>query len=408
MNKKHKAYLKLNIMSLFFVVVSFISITLAWFAYSGFANVETEVDVKAWYIDFKQDDESVSNDIVISLSEIYPGMETISEKINIQNLGDSDAEIKYEIKSARIFNEEIDISALEEGLIEDKLSQQYPFHINIGLSDYHVAAQTGASEFEVSVSWPLEADNDELDSVWGNAAYEFQKSEEAKKLADPNYDIRTALKIVISVTAEQYLENNESPDPKYELGETVLYDVVNNKPCNQLSSTCLTTYVIDTNNKLGDVNVTLLPSLYRTYEAGTYNDYDNILNNITADWAVSTRPLVVQDLLNIISNDVIDSKLIRNNLSDVVIGNLNYQNRMDTMIDNAINYNGYFSFNNQRFSDLSSTRCYWIDSQYGTDKAFALEKVNDTTSRIYGNDINNSCSIIPVIIVSKSNLNMGN
>lgn len=408
MNKKHKAYLKLNIMSLFFVVVSFISITLAWFAYSGFANVETEVDVKAWYIDFKQDDESVSNDIVISLSEIYPGMETISEKINIQNLGDSDAEIKYEIKSARIFNEEIDISALEEGLIEDKLSQQYPFHINIGLSDYHVVAQTGASEFEVSVSWPLEADNDELDSVWGNAAYEFQKSEEAKKLADPNYDIRTALKIVISVTAEQYLENNESPDPKYELGETVLYDVVNNKPCNQLSSTCLTTYVIDTNNKLGDVNVTLLPSLYRTYEAGTYNDYDNILNNITADWAVSTRPLVVQDLLNIISNDVIDSKLIRNNLSDVVIGNLNYQNRMTTMIDNAINYNGYFSFNNQRFSDLSSTRCYWIDSQYGTDKAFALEKVNDTTSRIYGNDINNSCSIIPVIIVSKSNLNMGN
>ena len=408
MNKKHKAYLKLNIMSLFFVVVSFISITLAWFAYSGFANVETEVDVKAWYIDFKQDDESVSNDIVISLSEIYPGMETISEKINIQNLGDSDAEIKYEIKSARIFNEEIDISTLEEGLIEDKLSQQYPFHINIGLSDYHVAAQTGASEFEVSVSWPLEADNDELDSVWGNAAYEFQKSEEAKKLADPNYDIRTALKIVISVTAEQYLENNESPDPKYELGETVLYDVVNNKPCNQLSSTCLTTYVIDTNNKLGDVNVTLLPSLYRTYEAGTYNDYDNILNNITADWAVSTRPLVVQDLLNIISNDVIDSKLIRNNLSDVVIGNLNYQNRMDTMINNTINYNGYFSFNNQRFSDLSSTRCYWIDSQYGTDKAFALEKVNDTTSRIYGNDINNSCSIIPVIIVSKSNLNMGN
>ena len=408
MNKKHKAYLKLNIMSLFFVVVSFISITLAWFAYSGFANVETEVDVKAWYIDFKQDDESVSNDIVISLSEIYPGMETISEKINIQNLGDSDAEIKYEIKSARIFNEEIDISTLEEGLIEDKLSQQYPFHINIGLSDYHVAAQTGASEFEVSVSWPLEADNDELDSVWGNAAYEFQKSEEAKKLADPNYDIRTALKIVISVTAEQYLENNESPDPKYELGETVLYDEVNNKPCNQLSSTCLTTYVIDTNNKLGDVNVTLLPSLYRTYEAGTYNEYDNILNNITADWTVSTRPLVVQDLLNIISNDVIDSKLIRNNLSDVVIGNLNYQNRMDTMINNTINYNGYFSFNNQRFSDLSSTRCYWIDSQYGTDKAFALEKVNDTTSRIYGNDINNSCSIIPVIIVSKSNLNMGN
>ena len=114
---------------------------------------------------------------------------------------------------------------------------------------------------------------------------------------------------------------------------------------------------------------------------------------------------MIEDLLNIISNDAIDSKLVRNNLSDVVIGNLNYQDRMSTMINNAINYNGYFIFNNQRFSDLSSTRCYWLDSDYGIDKAFALEKVDDTTSRIYGNDINNSCSVIPVIIASKANLN---
>ena len=59
----------------------------------------------------------------------------------------------------------------------------------------------------------------------------------------------------------------------------------------------------------------------------------------------------------------------------------------------------------QQLSDLSSTRCYWLDSDYGIDKAFALEKVDDTTSRIYGNDINNSCSVIPVIIASKANLN---
>ena len=49
MKKKH---LKLNIMSLFFVAVSLLSITLAWFAYSGIANTATEVDVKAWYIEF--------------------------------------------------------------------------------------------------------------------------------------------------------------------------------------------------------------------------------------------------------------------------------------------------------------------------------------------------------------------
>ena len=404
MNKKHKAYLKLNIMSLFFVVVSFISITLAWFAYSGLARVQTEVNVKAWYIDFKQGDTSVSNDIVISLSEIYPGMETISEKINIQNMGDSDAEIKYEIVSARIFDEELDVSNLEDGLINDKLSQQYPFHINVGLSDYHAEAKNGTSEFEVSVSWPLEALNDELDSIWGNAAYSFQQQEENKKLADSNYEIRSALKIVISVTAEQYLENNESPDPLYELGNPVLYDVVNNQACSQISDTCLKTYVIDTNNKLGDGNVTLLPSLYRTYETGEFSNYNTILNNITNDWQVSTRSLTVEDLLKIISTDVVNSKIISPNLSDVIIGNLNYQNRLNTIINDTINRNGYFIFNNQRFNDLSSTKCYWLDSEYGSEKAFAFEKIDDTTSQIYGNEKTNSCSVIPVIIVAKANL----
>lgn len=404
MNKKHKAYLKLNLMSLFFVVVSFISITLAWFAYSGLARVKTEVNVKAWYIDFKQGNTSVSNDIVISLSEIYPGMETISEIIDIQNLGDSDAEIKYEIISARIFDEEIDVSNLEEGLINDKLSQQYPFHINIGITDYHIAAKTGSGAFEVSVSWPLDADNDKLDSIWGNAAYQFQQEEENKKLADPDYVVRSALKIVISVTVEQYIESNESPDPNYELGDTVLYDVVNNQVCDQISDTCLKTYVIDANNKIGDPNVSLLPSLYRTYESSSYSNYNTTLNNITSSWNVSTRPLVVDDLLNIISNDVIDSKLVRPNLSDVIIGNLNYPDRITTMINNAVSYDGYFTFNNERFSDLSSNKCYWLNSEYDINKAFAFEKIDDTTSKIYGNNKTNNCSVIPVIIVAKSNL----
>ena len=47
MKKKHQVYLRLNLMSLFLIAVSFISVTLAWFAYSGLATVSTEVDVKA-------------------------------------------------------------------------------------------------------------------------------------------------------------------------------------------------------------------------------------------------------------------------------------------------------------------------------------------------------------------------
>ena len=46
MKKKTKLYLRLNLMSLFFVAVSFISVTLAWFVYSGLSRVTTEVTVK--------------------------------------------------------------------------------------------------------------------------------------------------------------------------------------------------------------------------------------------------------------------------------------------------------------------------------------------------------------------------
>ena len=70
-----------------FIVLSFISVTLAWFAYSGLSNVSTVVDVKAWYITLEKNGEEISNDIVISLSEIYPGMETLDEVVKIKNLG---------------------------------------------------------------------------------------------------------------------------------------------------------------------------------------------------------------------------------------------------------------------------------------------------------------------------------
>ena len=92
MKKRHKLYLKLNLISLFFIVASFIFTTLAWFAYSGLSKLETEIDVKAWYIELSKSGETVSNNVVISLPTIYPGMDTVSEVIDIQNFGDSDAE----------------------------------------------------------------------------------------------------------------------------------------------------------------------------------------------------------------------------------------------------------------------------------------------------------------------------
>ena len=61
MKRKHKLYIKLNLMSLFFIVVSLISGTLAWFAYSGLSDVATNIDIRAWKIDLTKNGETVTN-----------------------------------------------------------------------------------------------------------------------------------------------------------------------------------------------------------------------------------------------------------------------------------------------------------------------------------------------------------
>lgn len=399
MDKKHKLYLKLNLMSLFFVALSFVSITLAWFAYSGIGNVATEIGVKAWNIEFKNNDDTVANDIVISLSDIYPGMETVSEKVDINNLGDSDAQISYKIDSARVFD--YDLTDLEN--LEDKMSHEYPFHINISLSKDYAEAQGGHSELEVSISWPLDSDNNELDSKWGNAAFEFQNEELNKHNQDNSYQIRPTLKIVINLTAEQFIETNESPDKSFNLGDLILYDVIDNKVCTELSSSCISTYVIDVNNKIGDTTVSLLPDLFKSYGVGKYTSYDTLLNTLAGRWNVNLRAATVEDILKPISKDVVNSVMVRENLSDNIIGNLNDSDRLTTEINKLINYNGYFKYSNSKFPYLASNKCYWVKSDYG-DGAFAFMKIDDNYSKIYKEDVTISCTILPIIEVSKSNL----
>ena len=405
MKRRHKVYIKLNLLSLFFIAVSFMSVTLAWFAYSGMASVGTEVGVKAWYIEFQNNNNMVSNDIVISLSDIYPGMETVSEKVDINNMGDSDAQISYSIESARILDEEL--IGLEPDLLEDKLSHDYPFHLNINLSKNFALSKDGHSQIEVSVSWPLDSNNDELDSEWGNKAFNFQKSEKNKLTLDPNYQIRSSLKVVISIKAEQYMESNDSSDLNYPLGEVILYDVVNNKVCSELGNGCIKTYVIDDDNKVGDTSVTLLPDLFGSYASGTYDEYNNLFNNIVSGWSVNTRPLTVKDVLKIISNDVTSSLLVRDGLSDDIIGTVKYGDRINTELDKAINYNGYYTFINNRFDYLVSSRCYWLNNEYN-DGAFALVKVDDNKSKVYKEIKTNTCNVVPVITATKTNLQFGN
>lgn len=409
MKQRYKTYLRLNLISLFFIVLSFISVTLAWFAYSGLSTVSTDIGVKAWYIKLEKNGEVISNDIVISLSDIYPGMKTLHETVKIKNLGDSDAQIRYSIVSARILgdpkdNYVVDGKTMTSEYVEDLLAHEYPFHLNISLSKNYVLSNGDESVLEVSLSWPLDSGHDALDSIWGTEAYKFQLGEEEKRQNDENYQVKPAIQIVISVVAEQYMENPNASDFRYDLGDVILFDVVNNTRCNVISDTCLATYVIDVDNKLGDETVTLLPTPKKTYLSGTYNNYNSLFASITSGWTVNTRPLMVHDILKMISQDIMSSVLARENLSDAIIGNLNYQNRIETEIQKAANDHGYYVFDSHKFEFLTSNICYWTNTEYNEIYGFAIKNIDQQKTKIYGELKDTNCNVIPVIVVNKDNL----
>ena len=409
--KKRKSYLKLNILSLFFTAVSFISVTLAWFAYSGLVTTKTEVNVKAWYIEFNNKGNAVSNNIVISLNDVYPGMDVISETIDIKNSGDSPASIEYKIKSVRILDKELDVT--NQTKLVDELSHSYPFHINTGLSTKYANAKDGTGNFVVSASWPLvsteenhetEWGNDSFDTEWGMKAHEFQKNEALKHEQDPNYQIKPAIEIVISLEATQYLDQGDAIDPDFVLGKSEMYDVVKNEKCSRKSTTCLKTYIISKDSKITDDSVLLVPDIYTTLPSGIYSDFNTLYGQATTGWTVTHRNLSVEDMLNVVSNDISETIVINNTISNQMVGVLNYSNRVQEVIDRTIDYNGYIRYSNTNFPYFTSSSCYWLSNEYDANNQFAFVKINTKYSKIYAQTKTKNCKVLPVIEVSKAKL----
>lgn len=389
LSRRGRVFLKINIVSILFAVVSLISVTLAWFAYSGLADVKTEVGVKAWYIEFEKNNEVVSNDIVISLEDIYPGMEPRKEKITIKNLGDTDAKLKYKIGMARILDLESDYYEASDdsptSYIEDVLAHNYPFHINISLDKLYIDAKEEAT-FEISITWPLDSGNDSLDSLWGRRAYLY---EAAQKQKDPN-EKEPAIEALINVTAEQAIDDLDSVDINYLLGKKINYDITTGKPCVTLSNTCIETYVIDTYNKVDDLYVNLLPSI--DLGKATFEEYQEI----SPEWNSSYRLLSSKDILKIISLDIENSYIKIDGISDSIIGKVLTDTRADNILNKVISKNGYFSF--ESFPYINSDTCIWTSDSYN-NLGFALD-----STRLYGENKNTECRMIPVLKVLKEKI----
>lgn len=205
MFKRHVKSKKFLISRLIFLIVLVAANTFAWFIYATKVDSSVSIHVRAWNVVFEANNNQVTNVLNINVDSIYPGMEDYTYEVNAYNHSEVSADMTYEILEARILNNtyittEGRVYRGENALptdptsseLEEQLADDYPFTIYIDVTDDHLVSTTGAETFSLNVEWPYESNQDDVDTLWGVNAYNYQSS-------NPNSpSISLVVKIIIT------------------------------------------------------------------------------------------------------------------------------------------------------------------------------------------------------------------
>lgn len=165
---------KFNLKLIFLLAITLASNTFAWFVYSTKVSNSVTAYVRAWNVAFEVGTDDAVKDVFITIEDVYPGMDDFEEKIKAANHGDTAATLSYEIVSAKIFGTLYTISSdFTSEELAQKLAEEYPFKINVSVSNNIIEVGNTSEYYLISMVWPYESGNDELDTTWGNRAYDY-------------------------------------------------------------------------------------------------------------------------------------------------------------------------------------------------------------------------------------------
>lgn len=186
-NKKKKKKL-IKPSRLVFLIVLVAANTFAWFIYATKVDTGVDVHVKGWNVVFEAGDNQVTNQVSIDVDSVYPGMDDYEYTISAFNNSEVAANFTYQILQARVLDDvyitqeqrtalgqQIQQDDLTSAQLEAKLASDYPFSITISLSDSVISMGNGQEDFVLEVEWPYESNQDDVDTAWGIAAYEYKE-----------------------------------------------------------------------------------------------------------------------------------------------------------------------------------------------------------------------------------------
>ena len=175
-NKKiKKIFKKIRLKTLFLLAITLASNSFAWFIYTTEVSSNITTKVREWKVTFDAQGQNIEKEIIINVDSLYPGMEEYTETLTASNSGESRAKITYELKEATVLGDNLMNLNLENENLIDYLKTAFPFKIDISASN-NIIDIGGSESVTIRVYWPYESGNDELDTQWGNRAYDYHEA----------------------------------------------------------------------------------------------------------------------------------------------------------------------------------------------------------------------------------------
>ena len=194
MDKIIKIMKKIKIRNILILIVLLAFNAYAWFIYTTKVSMDLTAHVSSWDVEFISDQGGITSHITVSVERVYPGMEPYERVIQVNNRGDMEATLSYDVLSAKIMNEYYEVGQVLDGEteeltsddIEDIITNNYPFRITIEKDETNLSAENGVGYFTITVEWDYESGNDQLDTEWGQRAYNFYNTHPGEETIELN------------------------------------------------------------------------------------------------------------------------------------------------------------------------------------------------------------------------------
>jgi len=197
MEKIVKILKKIKLRNIIILIILLAFNTYAWFIYATRVSTTLSVHVSSWNVEFVTGTGEIFTNMIIEVDRLFPGMETFEKNIEVHNKGEEKAKLSYEIESLKIMDQTYTVNeSLTSEQLEEKIKTQYPFKVNIEKDDAGFSEQNGTGKFKITIDWPFESGNDELDTYWGNKAYEYYSIHPGEK------SIQIKLKLIATQNEE--------------------------------------------------------------------------------------------------------------------------------------------------------------------------------------------------------------